>query len=148
MTLTSLAINVLALLVGFTLGLLVQWRQQELKGKVRLIPTFVFTGKRIDLVLALGVVLAIGVTVLISIGAAERNRECNAVLREALDNRVYSSENSRDANTLLITELIVEGPTTREQREEVVDRYRATQAQIDQYLEDHPIPPPAPGCGL
>lgn len=148
MTLTSLSVNLLALIVGFVLGLLVQWRQQEVKGKIHLIPTFVLTGKRVDLVLALGVIVAITGTVLLGIDTSRHNRECNLRLWEAIDARVYSSENARQANSELINQLFVEGPTVGRERAEVIEEYRVRQAEIDQYLAEHPIPPPMPGCGL
>lgn len=140
--------NVLALVVGFIIGLVVQWRQQELKGKIRLVPTFVFTAKRIDLLLAVGVVATLLGTVMYGAYNAERERECNLSLREQIEVRAYSSEGMRQANTDLIDSLIVKGPTTPEERAAAIGKYQATQDDIDRYIAEHPVPPAVRGCGI
>lgn len=148
MTMMVIASNLIGFVLGLVLGLIVQWRQQELKGRIHLVPTFVFTAKRIDLLLAMGVAAVMVGTVAFSAYNVERERQCNLAILEQVEVRAYSSEGMRQANTELINELLANGRTTPEQRAAAVAQYKETQRRIDQYITDHPKPPLVRGCGM
>lgn len=158
MTTLDLIAVLVASLIGFgaglVSGLMVQYRRHvDDDGKVTYRPTFIFNAKRIDALLSIGVVITMVSTVLFAAYNNEQERECNMVLRDLIAAREFSSENSRDANTQLIEELIVNRPADSEEadaewRAGVIARYKARQDEIDQYLEDHPVPEPTRGCGL
>lgn len=147
MTWFTLFTNVLALIGGFVLGLIVQWKQQELRGRVYLVPHFNFTAKRMDLLLAVGVALALAGTTAYGVYSTAQDRACNAVLRQGLEARIYSSENSRAATRDLVMTLLVDGPATPEEERAAVAVYEERMREIDEYLAANPIPDPVPGCG-
>ena len=155
MTTVDLILTLAASLAGFgaglVSGLMVQYRRHvKDDGTVYYRPTFNLTAKRVDLLLAVGVVLAMVSTVVVTAYNNDRQAQCNAVLRELVETREFFSETSRSANTELIESLIVNRPVglTPEDREEILDRYRERQAEIDEYLRTHPDPEPVPGCGI
>jgi hypothetical protein len=147
MTWFTLFTNILALVGGFVLGLLAQWRQQEMKGRLYLVPHFHFSAKRIDLLLAVGVVLALAGTTAYGVYNSQEDRACNLVLREGLEAQIYSTRKSREATRDLVTTLLVDGPATPEKEKEAVAAYEERMREIDKYLAEHPIPEPEPGCG-
>lgn len=134
---------------GLGSGLIIQYRRQVVDGgRVVWRPVFEFTAKRVDMLLAIGVVAAMVMTVMMGAYNNQRQAECNAVLREAVEARVYSSETSRESTRDLLSELAAEPRPGAVERAAAIDRYERTQALIDDYLEDHPIPPPVRGCGI
>lgn len=147
MTWFTLFTNVLALVGGFVLGLIVQWRQTERRGRVYLVPHFNFTAKRMDLLLAVGVALALAGTTAYGVYSTAQDRACNAVLREALEVQISSTEDSRRATRDLVMTLLVDGPATPEEEEAAVAAYEERMREIDEYLAANPIPDPVPGCG-
>lgn len=146
MTWFALLTNALSLLAGFVLGLMVQWRRTERKGRLYLVPSFNFTAKRVDAILAVGVLVAIVGTVSYGIWSAEEDRKCIAVVRKALETRIYASEESRAATRELVTVVVVEGPVSPEVRRLAADTYDRRMESLDEYLLDHLILDAVPGC--
>lgn len=147
----TLAASLAGFGAGLVSGLIVQYRRHvKPDGTVHYRPTLELTAKRIDLLLAVGVVLVMVSTVVVSTYNNNRQAECNAVLRELVETREFSSETSRDANTELIEGLIVNRPDDADARytDRVINRYRERQAAIDDYIRTHPEPEPVKGCGI
>ena len=131
--------NVLFLVLGFVLGQVVQWKQKKVGRASVAVPTVHLNSKRLDMLLSLGVAIAIVGTLATAVYQQEQDKQCMEELWEAIEARSYASDAARDGTRELVEGLMVHSQLPDAEREaayrELADRYTRTMREATERLE-------------
>lgn len=98
--------NALFLVMGFVLGQVVQWKQKKVGRASAAVPTVHMNSKRLDMLLALGVGIAIVGTMATAVYQQEQDKQCMEELWAAMEARSAASDAARDGTRELVEGLM------------------------------------------
>lgn len=131
--------------LGFALGSLATWQRKLIRGTELAVPKIPLTAKRVDVLMALGIIVAIIITVVQGMVASRIMLECNTQVWDAMDHRVASTDMAMAAHRDLVTELatgVRNDDLTEQELNQIILDYEGRMDEVDQYMADHPLPLP------
>lgn len=105
MTLSDIFVNILSLTFGFVVGLLFSWTRRDKDGKPYLVPTLYLTAKKVDLLLAAGVLVAIAGTTAYAVESTQTTMECSSRIWEYQQRRAEAFVEWREAEVQALNDI-------------------------------------------
>lgn len=132
-------VNALFLALGFVLGQVVQWKQKKIGRTSIAVPTVHMNSKRLDMLLALGVAIAIVGTLATAVYQQDKDKRCMEELWSAMEARSDASDAARKGTRELAEGLIthIQLPEVERQAayQELTDEYTRTMREAEERLE-------------
>lgn len=131
--------NALFLALGFVLGQVVQWKQKKVGRTSVAVPTVHMNSKRLDMLLSLGVAIAIVGTLATAVYQQNQDKQCMEELWSAIEARSAASDAARTGTRELVEGLMANSQLPDAERaaanKRLADDYTRIMREADERLE-------------